>query len=78
MKLKLANVKGHDFKFESPTAHERRLLNDPVAKKEWDAYTKQSKREKDKLTIIDILHNDPELFQEALAELRYLKLKNLI
>lgn len=66
------------MKFESPMAHEMRLLNDPVAKKEWEEYTKKKKRENDKHIIISVLYHNPELLQEALGELRRMKINNLI
>jgi len=66
------------MKFESPMAHEKRLRNDPIAKKEWDEYVKQRRKEDDKNTILRLLYNNPELFQEAIGELRRMKLDKLI
>ena len=66
------------MKFESPAAHERRLRNDPIAKKKWDEYVAQRRRLDDKATIIRILYDDPELFQEVIMELRKRKLDKLM
>jgi len=71
------NINDPDFKFESPRAFEKRLRNDPIAKKEWDEYVEQKRKEDDKNTIIHILHDNPELLQEVIQKLRKYKLDKL-